>query len=112
MPSNRDIKALVRHSTDAKVLVDQMLQGGDRPEGRQIVVRHDPSHQYYVQIPLFTKGGRFVQLFRPRTKKPEEEMKNFLRKLVVRKAGYQVWDIFVTPWGNFRISDTFDIESA
>lgn len=81
---------------------------------RVIRVVQDPSHQAYYQIPVYDYaqlGGKFVSLFRP-ADNPKSEIKSRLLALVRSRRGYQVGDLFVTPWGHFLVTDTFGIKEV
>ncbi len=78
---------------------------------RTIVVRHDPSHDGYFQIPVYDHGptSRFVSLFRP-GQNPPQEIKRKLQTLLMRRRGYSPGDIFVTPWGRFLVNDALGLK--
>lgn len=110
----------------AEQLVKALLDGGgEEPKDfmqrnnlvrmRRVDVREDPSHAGWFQIPVYDHsskpGSHFVNLFRPKTN-PKREIKDRLQHLVRNRTGYQVGDLFRTPWGWFLLTDSFGIKEV
>lgn len=99
--------------SQATLLVRCLLDGAemDKPQ-RVLPVIPDPTHDGFVQIPLFdVPNKRMVHLFLPKTN-PRSEMKQELQQLVRSRKGYYLLDLFQTPWGNFLVTDGYKIKEV
>lgn len=83
-------------------------------KGRSIRIKPDPSHSHYYQIPIPPQGktGKFVNLFKAKEPNPGKDLKERLRTIVMNRKGFVPGDVFLSPWGNFKVTDTMDIENA
>ena len=104
---------------EAALLVAQILDGQSPTEllrGKTYAVKPDPAHEKYLQIPVPSENhaikARYVTLWKPKTGSPEKELQDRLRQLLRTRKGYRPGDLFVTPFGNFRVTDSLDVDRA
>jgi hypothetical protein len=108
---------------EAHLIVSAILDGDGqsakewlRGQGKKHVVKRDPAHEKYFQIPVpsgnHATAARYVSLWKPKTASPEKELQDRLRWLLKTRKGYRPGDLFMTPFGNFRVTDSLDVDRA
>lgn len=78
---------------------------------RNIQVDRDPSNEAWFRIPVFDRGRRMWNMLKPGTN-PKHDMKERVQWLARHRAGYKPGDIFVTPLGNFLVTDSLGIKEV